>query len=61
MKASLFVFSLSSGIYTEWDWVEVKPYSTIEKCAVIIFDNDKMQKIKFNREDISFVDIKVIL
>ena len=56
MKAS-FSLSLNSGIYTESDWIEVKPYSTFEKCALIIFDNEKMQKIKLNCEDISFVDI----
>ena len=32
-------------------WIEVKPYSTIEKCAVIIFDIEKMQNIKLNHED----------
>ena len=38
-------------------WIEVKPYSTVEKCAVIIFDNEKMQNIKLNQEDTGLVDI----
>ena len=43
----------------KWDWIEVKPYSTIEKYAMIIFDNEKMlQKIKLNHEDTGFVDIR---
>ena len=37
--------------------MEVKPYSTFEKCAVIIFDNENMHKLKLNREDTGFVDI----
>ena len=40
--------------------MEVKPYSTVEKCALIIFDNEKMQNIKFNCEDTGFIDIQVI-
>ena len=31
--------------------------SSIEKCAMIIYDNEKIQKIKLDLEDISFVDI----
>ena len=37
--------------YTESDWIEVKLYSIVEECAVIIFDNEKILKIKLNRED----------
>ena len=43
-----FFLSPSSGIYIESDWIEVKPYSTVEKCAMVIFDSEKMQKIKLN-------------
>ena len=50
----------SSGIYTESIWIEVKPYFTVEKCTLIIFDNEKIQKINLNREDTGFVDIQVI-
>ena len=32
--------------------------STVEKCAVVIFDNEKIQKVKLNYEDMGFVDIK---
>ena len=40
--------------------IEVKPYFTVEKCTLIIFDNEKIQKINLNREDTGFVDIQVI-
>ena len=39
------------------DLIEVTPYSTVEKCAVIIFDNEKMQKMKLHRKDTGFADI----
>ena len=47
----------SSGIYTESIRSNQEPYSTFEKCAVIIIDIDKIQKGKVIREDSSFVDI----
>ena len=47
----------SSGIYTELIRSNLEPYSTFEKCAVIIIDIEKKQKVKVNREDASFVDI----
>ena len=47
----------SSGIYTESIRSNLEPYSTFEKCAVIIIDIEKIQKVKVNREDASFVDI----
>ena len=34
-----------------------EPYSTFEKCAVIIYDNKKYQKIKVSRKRTVFVDI----
>ena len=44
----LFIYRLflspSSGIYTEADWIEVNPYSTVENCDVIIFYNEKCKK-----------------
>ena len=52
----IFILSLSSGIYTESNWSKQKPYSNVEKCAVIIFDKEKIQKIKLNREDTVFID-----
>ena len=39
MKAS-FSFCRQVPVYTESDWIEVKPYFIVEKCAVIIFNND---------------------
>ena len=33
------------------------PYSTIEKCAVLIFDKENIQTIELNRKDTGFVDI----
>ena len=47
----------SFGIYMESIRSNKEPYSTFEKCAVIIIDIEKIQKIKVNREDTSFVDI----
>ena len=46
----------SSGIYTESIRSNYEPYSTFEKCAVIIIDIEKIQKVKVNREDAGFVD-----
>ena len=46
-----------SGIYTESIRLNSEPYTTFEKCAVIIIDIEKIQKVKVNREDASFVDI----
>ena len=43
---TFFFLSLSSGIYTESGSNEVR-----EKCAKIIFDNEKIPKIKLNHED----------
>ena len=40
--------------------MEVKPYSTVEKCTLIIFDNEKIQRINWNPEDTDFVDNQVI-
>ena len=37
--------------------VQALPYSTFEKCAAIIIDIEKIQKVKVNREDANFVDI----
>ena len=47
----------SSGIYTESIRSNLEPYTTFEKCAVIITDIEKIQKVKVNRKDASFVDI----
>ena len=41
----------------ESDRIEVTPYSTVEKCDMLIFAIEKMQKMKLNREDTGFVDI----
>ena len=38
-------------------WIEVKHYSTNEKCALIIFDNEKMQN-KIELPDASFMIFK---
>ena len=60
-----FSVSPSSGIYTESirgiNLDRTKgPNSTVEKYVVVIVDIEKIQKVKVNREDASFVDIKVI-
>ena len=47
----------SSGIYTESIRSYEEPYSTFEKCAVIIIHIEKIQKVKVNHEAVSFVDI----
>ena len=47
----------SSGIYTESIRSNLKPYSIVEKCAVIIINIEKIQKVKVNPEDASFVNI----
>ena len=39
------------------DSSELRPLYYLWKCAVIIIDIEKMQKVKMNREDASFVDI----
>ena len=55
MKASLsFCRRVSVSIRSR---IGLKPYSTVEKRDVIIFDNEKLQKIKLNHEDTSFVVI----
>ena len=36
-------------------------YATFEKCAVIIIDIEKIQKIKVKREDASFVEFNLSL
>ena len=36
-----------------------KPYSTVDKCAVISFDTEKIRKIKLNREGTILIDIYV--
>ena len=56
-ESKFFFQSQSSDIYTETNLIEVKPYSTVEKCVVMIFDNEKIQKIKLNCQDSGFVDI----
>ena len=38
----------------------LEPNSTVEKYVVVIVDIEKIQKVKVNRENASFVDIKVI-
>ena len=35
-----------------------KPYSTVEKSTVLIFNNEKIQKLKKNHKDTGFVDIQ---
>ena len=44
----LFICSMKANFsfcrYMELDWIEVKPYSPLIKCAMIIFYNEKMQK-----------------
>ena len=47
-ECQIFILSFSSGIYTESIRSKQKPYSTVDKCAVIIFNNEKIQKIKLN-------------
>ena len=59
-ECQIFILLLSSGIYTESIRSKQNPYSTIDKCAMIIFDNEKIQKIKLNSEDTIFIDIQVI-
>ena len=56
-ECQIFILWFSSGIYAELIRLKQKPYSTVEKCAVITFDIEKIQKIKLNREDTVFIDI----
>ena len=39
----------------------LRPNSTVEKCTVVIFDNEKIQRIKMSRKDTGFVDMILTL
>ena len=63
-KNRSLVFSGSRKIPTlgstvQWE-TRQEPNSTVEKYVVVIVEIEKIQKVKVNREDASFVDIKVI-
>ena len=53
----IFSKSPSSVIYTQSIRSKEEPHSTVEKCAVIIIDIVKIEKVKLNCKDAGFVDI----
>ena len=44
-ECHIFILLLSSGIHMELIRSKQKPNSTVEKCAMVIFDNEKIHKL----------------